>query len=367
MELGFREIKRAYGRRFLLAAGLLIGAGVVFPTAAEAQSSACLSLQYQLDSLAEYAAPRPSRRYQQYDRAVRDQQVQIRKTERMAVLNGCRFLASNACLRIDASLSDMYANLAALKRERNRAAPRARSSERERRQIIDAMQRRGCMDAGGTETARGGERRRGHRTLLEQIFGVKTYSREGSFEDFSADPGFGQRYGTYRTLCVRTCDGYYFPISFSTTEDRFSTDEASCRRMCPGAETRLFIHKMPIGDPEDSISYPEGNPYISLENAFTYRRKLDAACNCNFRSRGIEAVAGAGGAGFEAEKPQARQRIATPTFRPDRDIDPESAANQAGGLTEERIATLLDPEATKLAGNRDGKVRIVGPVFFPVQ
>ncbi|HEY6027233.1 MAG TPA: DUF2865 domain-containing protein, partial [Pseudolabrys sp.] len=27
--------------------------------------------------------------------------------------------------------------------------------------------------------------------------------------------------GTYRTVCVRTCDGYYFPISFATTPDRF--------------------------------------------------------------------------------------------------------------------------------------------------
>ncbi len=41
---------------------------------------------------------------------------------------------------------------------------------------------------------------------------------------------------TFRTICVRTCDGYYFPISYSTTQDHFHDDEAACQRMCPAAE-----------------------------------------------------------------------------------------------------------------------------------
>src|SRR6266540_3435428 len=31
---------------------------------------------------------------------------------------------------------------------------------------------------------------------------------------------------TYRTLCVRTCDGYYFPISYATNRSHFKTDAA---------------------------------------------------------------------------------------------------------------------------------------------
>ena len=34
--------------------------------------------------------------------------------------------------------------------------------------------------------------------------------------------------GTYRTLCVRTCDGYYFPISFKVTRAKFNTDSIAC-------------------------------------------------------------------------------------------------------------------------------------------
>lgn len=37
---------------------------------------------------------------------------------------------------------------------------------------------------------------------------------------------------TYRTVCVRTCDGYFWPISFSTTEDYFDRDQAQCASSC---------------------------------------------------------------------------------------------------------------------------------------
>lgn len=33
--------------------------------------------------------------------------------------------------------------------------------------------------------------------------------------------------GTYRTLCVRLCDGYYWPVSFSTTSDGLGEDKES--------------------------------------------------------------------------------------------------------------------------------------------
>ena len=42
--------------------------------------------------------------------------------------------------------------------------------------------------------------------------------------------------GTYRTLCVRTCDGYYFPISYSTVPSKFADDERLCQRLCPAAK-----------------------------------------------------------------------------------------------------------------------------------
>src|SRR6266852_2554456 len=36
---------------------------------------------------------------------------------------------------------------------------------------------------------------------------------------------------TFKTLCVRTCDGYYFPVSYATVTARFGEDEQACRRL----------------------------------------------------------------------------------------------------------------------------------------
>ena len=83
---------------------------------------------------------------------------------------------------------------------------------------------------------------------------------------------------TVRTLCVRTCDGYYFPISFSTTRKYFEADEAACQRMCPAGDASLYYHSRREG-PEQMVSIA-GAPYTDLENAFRYRTVLDRSCTC---------------------------------------------------------------------------------------
>src|SRR5262245_44547891 len=35
---------------------------------------------------------------------------------------------------------------------------------------------------------------------------------------------------TYRTLCVRLCDGFYFPMSFATTRGKLEDDAGRCER-----------------------------------------------------------------------------------------------------------------------------------------
>src|SRR6185503_17187382 len=42
--------------------------------------------------------------------------------------------------------------------------------------------------------------------------------------------------GTFRTVCVRTCDGGYFPVSFATYQARFQDDERTCKSLCPATE-----------------------------------------------------------------------------------------------------------------------------------
>ena len=83
---------------------------------------------------------------------------------------------------------------------------------------------------------------------------------------------------TYRTVCVRTCDGYYWPISFSTTGGQFFADEAQCQSSC-GSGARLFYHPNPGGGMSQAVDL-EGRAYTQLASAFLYRRKRVEACAC---------------------------------------------------------------------------------------
>jgi hypothetical protein len=85
--------------------------------------------------------------------------------------------------------------------------------------------------------------------------------------------------GTYRTVCVRTCDGFYFPISYSTVPARFPTDAQACQRLCPAARVTLYTYRNPGEEIEQAVSV-DGAPYTALPNAFRYRKELVPGCFC---------------------------------------------------------------------------------------
>jgi len=91
--------------------------------------------------------------------------------------------------------------------------------------------------------------------------------------------GNGAPAGTYRTVCVRTCDGYYFPISYSTVPARFATDAQTCQRLCPGSQVALYTYHNPGEQIEQAMS-TDGAPYTALPNAFRYRKELVSGCFC---------------------------------------------------------------------------------------
>ncbi len=91
--------------------------------------------------------------------------------------------------------------------------------------------------------------------------------------------GDGAPSGTYHTVCVRTCDGYYFPISYSTVPSRFADDERTCQRLCPASDAALYSFRNPGEDMEQAVSI-SGQPYTALPNAFRYRKEITAGCSC---------------------------------------------------------------------------------------
>lgn len=100
----------------------------------------------------------------------------------------------------------------------------------------------------------------------------------GLFSPFQPPPSELADRGVYRTLCVRMCDGYYFPVSHATSAGNLSRDAERCSAAC-GGDARLFYHPSQGGDVETMLDLT-GRTYGSYPSAFKYRRTLVSGCQC---------------------------------------------------------------------------------------
>ncbi len=148
--------------------------------------------------------------------------------------------------------------------------------------------------------------------------------------------------GVYRTLCARTCDGYYFPLSNSADRSGIKVDEAVCQAMYGGAKAELFVQhpSQPVADASSAI---DGSRYGDLAEAFAYRRHYDPACFAELK-KGLAAYYAA------AEAQQSGHQVSDATPPPQLDSiarDPATVANGAGQST----TTPVEP-----AGDAGGSV-----------
>lgn len=350
---------------------------------ANAQSRVCRQLERQLSRVSTGIQTSPSIQYRQYENAIRDQRAQLSKTRRIAARNDCRISRFNLrgrCGRLNSSIQQMQANLSKLEQTKSRLGPSRADAGSQRNQILLNMRQRGCSTRSDEfrESSSSQRERPRRRNLFEQIFGRRIYREDGRriFDEFEPERQIeGMGTGPFRTMCVRTCDGYYFPISFSTSRNNFDADEITCESRCPGAEAQLFYHSMPGQDSEQMISYRQDIPYEQQPYAFIYRKKIDKQCSCNFSQAGLAELAE-----LEAERSieqdeideEVRVLIGLPRFRQDRYINPEALSNEIGGFSLanlEQLGNISQQSAGgKYSKNGENKrIRIVGPSFFPVQ
>jgi len=78
-----------------------------------------------------------------------------------------------------------------------------------------------------------------------------------------------------RAFCVRTGDGFYFPVQ---SRPGLSAAQA-CNAFCPGSKTALYS-----GGTIDNAATSDGSRYADLANAFLYRKQLVAGVTCNGRN-----------------------------------------------------------------------------------
>jgi hypothetical protein len=264
--------------------GVIFGLAVM--TAASPVSAApptiCFSLAHELDR-----ADRQSAAWSDQDlnASIFEQRQQLDlatvEARRAGCLGGAFFRATPApaCASLMPAIAQMEGNLRQLNEQR-RAGPQALRDERSR--ILAELSANGCD---GIYDAY--PRPRG---VVASLFGDGTYDGSGPDEydpsgredSYVRIEGYGD---TYRTLCVRTCDGYYFPISFATEAARFGDDAQACAAACPGAPVSLYVHRSPGEGVEQMVSL-NGQPYTALPTAFAYRKAFNPACTCRAASTG---------------------------------------------------------------------------------
>ncbi len=174
--------------------------------------------------------------------------------------------------------------------------------------------------------------------------------------------------GTFRTICVRTCDGYYFPISYATTAERFRDDEQTCQRMCPAAEVSLYTYHNPGEEVAQAISL-NGRLYTELPTAFGYRKALNPACSCRRPGESWAEALKVNGPddtvapGDVIVTEQNAKRLSQPRIGADgKPIRPDPRAKTTAAPEPAPIAEApgeIDPAKRK--------VRTVGPTFLPVR
>src|SRR6266436_8986593 len=138
--------------------------------------------------------------------------------------------------------------------------------ENQRRSVLLALAQNNC----GPQYANAVQQS-GPGTFLNNLFGNNNPTAPGA--------DLGPPSGTYRTVCVRSCDGAYFPVSFATVPARFPDDEKTCKALCPATEATLFSYRNPGEDMNQAVS-TNGQPYSALPNESRFRQEFNPSCSC---------------------------------------------------------------------------------------
>jgi hypothetical protein len=159
-----------------------------------------------------------------------------------------------------------------------------------RRQLTQLQQQRAALTGGGGNKRRQAELQQ---AMAQSGCGgqVRQPPRRGGLFDFfgggqdeepaqpetpiyrSIDPN-----GRYRSVCVRLCDGFFYPISFATYASSLAQESERCQSSC-AAPAELYVYRNPGQEIEQAISL-NGSAYMDLPVALKFRKAYVNGCSC---------------------------------------------------------------------------------------
>lgn len=262
------------GRRVLMAVAAATPLLAAALTGVAAQSVDCARLRAQIDSLGRHRAGRSSG----YERAAQRQRALVARYQAYARSLNCgegHFLffggsESPQCGSLQAQIAQMTANLQALENASSEA-----SGETLRNDLLDRFNS-SCR--GATPRAQGGP--------FDFLFGSREAAqdprqdpRQDVPDDSAGDdaPHASHSSGN-KAVCVRLCDGSFFPVSYTALSHDAQELGDMCHALCPSTETAVYSYSI-YGDIGTAVT-ADGSSYADLPNAFRYTKSYDAACTC---------------------------------------------------------------------------------------
>lgn len=373
-------------RRARIGSLVLVVALALAGSSAAHASAVCTQLKSQLERVSENAGS--SANFRRFADAARKQESQIDQVRSDLKRFGCTSGSiivlggqnAQACDKLTSAHKKMLVNLAALERKRDSFAQRSNKVAVRRVQAAlkanDCDGRRASIQAAalkGREDAIRAKRAKspGLTSIIgdsggrSEIIASTGLTRSNIMIEPRAANG-----GGYRTLCVRSCDGFFFPVSSRATTSDFARDERTCQMMCPGTQTELYFHAADGQESEDMISARTSQPYAEMENAFVYRNAsapMSKACGCNMGAfykemQRREAI-------LNGEEEAQEGSITTwvhPINRPDPGEDPETMLDAEMRLSSEDVTAVLSASTQERPmSEAERQVRMVGPTFLP--
>lgn len=269
----------AYG---FLALGLWAGSA---DQASLAQSLDCRQLQGQIAALDEAGA----RRSNPYAGALQKQQAELDRAASYARSIGCdrqQFLFFGnppppQCAKLNANIRAIEANLGQMQ-----AANEQTTNSRLRQQLVDRFNAY-CRNAPQRQPG-----------FFEQLFGIGAPPppAPGPLPMDQQPPPENMEetaaHGGSQAVCVRTCDGGFFPLNYSPKRTDQQTLIDMCQALCPNVETAVYT-RSPFKEIQSAVSL-DGEPYSEMPNALKYQKTFDASCTCKSAKQSwAEALAGA--------------------------------------------------------------------------
>jgi Protein of unknown function (DUF2865) len=315
--------------------------------------------------------PAKDEQMRRYQEAQTKQQGELDRVTSQAKRMGCDssgffslFSGQSAqCGPVNNQIQQMRANLDQITSSLERLRGGGADRDNQRRSVLLALAQNNC----GPQYANAAP---GPGNFLQNLFGNNNNNNNPN----APGTDFGPQSGTFRTVCVRTCDGGYFPISFATVPARFPDDEKTCKALCPAAEATLFAYRNPGEDINQAVSI-SGQPYASSPNAFRFRQEFNPSCACKAAGqtwsdalKSIDDKAAAEQQGDIIVTEESAKKMARPPPAKAPPAQAKKGAVPAGATasTPAQDAPATAAPATDPAPDNK-PIRSVGPTFIPAR